>query len=157
MKLCSRCEVLKDEDAFSRDSRRKDGRRSYCKDCEKVSKAKQRSTSVDAIKASNARYWKANKKRINNRRRLIYAIKPLAGTMPAWKIGERINKSLPYVNQIARRAGISLAYYKTRWTTEDLHKLVELRNKGVTLKRCADILGRSLEAIKAQLNEMKRK
>lgn len=166
MKQCARCKALKDEASikycsrcrkgaplvqFSKDTRRKDGRKSYCKECERISKARQRAVNRESIAKSNAAYWKRNKKRINHRRRIIYKIKPLAGTMPAWKVGEVLNKSTSWVNELAQQVGISLSYIKVRWSKRDERLLLNLRSKGVTIKECAAILKRSIESVKYKL------
>lgn len=155
MKLCCRCDKEKPACDFTKDKRRKDGLRSYCKACESASKSRQRAERHDAISASNRRYWKRNAKRINKRRRIRRAIALRAGQMPAWRIGESMHLSERYVNELAQSFGISLAFVKPRWTPELEAELLRLRQQGMTLKAISERIGRSLEAVKAQLRKLR--
>lgn len=154
-KRCCRCEEDKPASDFTRDKRRVDGLRSYCKACERASKERQRAERKQAISASNQRYWKRNARRINRRRRIRYAIALRAGQMPAWRIGESMRLSERYVNELAQKFGISLAFVKPRWTPEQNVELLLLRQQGMTQKAIAEHLGRSLEAVKAQLRKLR--
>ncbi len=156
-KRCCRCENDKPGSEFTRDKRRKDGLRSYCKACERASKSRQRAERKDAISASNQRYWKRNAKRINKRRRIRKAIAIRAGQMPAWRIGESLNMTTSYTNQLAQSFGISLAFYKQHWTPEQNAELLRLRQEGMTQKAVSQHIGRSLEAVKAQLRKLQEK
>lgn len=153
-KQCCRCGIVKPAGEFTRDKRRADGLRSYCKACERTSKARQRTERQEAISASNKRYWKRHARRINKRRRIRYAITIRAGQMPAWRIGEAVHLSTSTVNEWAQRFGISLAFYKPRWTPEDDAELLSLRQQGLTKSAISQKTGRSLEAIKAKLREL---
>lgn len=153
-KRCCRCDVEKPASDFTKDKRRTDGLRSYCKACERASKARQRAERKDAISASNQRYWKRNARRINKRRRIRRAIALLAGQMPACRIGESMHLSERYVNELAQSFGISLAFVKPRWTPEQGAELLRLRQQGMTQKAISERMGRSLEAIKAQLRKL---
>lgn len=154
VKLCCRCGEDKPPSEFTKDKRRTDGLRSYCKACERASKARQRAERKDAISASNQRYWKQNARRINKRRRIRRAIALRAGQMPAWRIGESMHLSERYVNELAQRFGISLAFVKPRWKPEQDAELLRLRQQGMTQKAISERMGRSLEAIKAQLRKL---
>lgn len=155
MKLCCRCDMEKLSSDFTRDKRRADGLRSYCKACESASKSRQRAARQDAISASNQRYWTRNAKRINKRRRIRRAIAIRAGQMPAWRIGESMHMATSTVNEWAQRLGITLAFYKHHWTPEQNAKLLALRRQGVTQKAIGEHMGRSLEAVKAQLRKLR--
>lgn len=154
-KQCCRCGTAKPTGDFTRDKRRADGLRSYCKACERASKARQRTERQEAISASNKRYWKRNARRINKRRRIRYAIAIRAGQMPVWRIGETVHLSTSTVNEWAQRFGISLAFYKPRWTDDDDAELLSLRRQGLTQKAISERTGRSLEAVKAQLRKLR--
>ena len=60
-----------------------------------------------------------------------------------------------YVNELAQRFGISLALVKPRWTPEQDAELLRLRQQGMTQKAISERMGRSLEAIKAQLRKLR--
>lgn len=60
-----------------------------------------------------------------------------------------------YVNELAQQFGISLAFIKPRWTPEQNVELLLLRQQGMTQKAIAEHLGRSLEAVKAQLRKLR--
>lgn len=63
MKTCSICGTLKPLDDFHRETRRKDGRRSDCKECVKKSKDARK----DKINARRREYYSENTERILNR------------------------------------------------------------------------------------------
>lgn len=62
MKICPRCKVRKDILDFHKDSRKKDGLRTYCKLCVKLI-ADENSTSLKSYRKS---YYKKNKVKIDN-------------------------------------------------------------------------------------------
>lgn len=155
MKICCRCEQEKDASAFTKDSRRKDGLRSYCKACERGSKATQRAERAPAVKASNHRYWRANARRINKRRRIRYAIFFSAGKVPAWKLAEKVGISQSRVAFYATRMGISLAHYRPRYEDEENARIIDMRKSGMTQKAIAETLGRPVSGVRAKLNQLK--
>lgn len=140
---------------FTMDSRRKDGLRSYCKACESASKSTQRAAKSEAISHSNRRYWKKNAGRINRRRRIRYAIVIHAGTLPDWRIGQRLNLAPVTVREHAQRLGISLATRNLRWMPENDEQLIELHRQGLTQKKIAQATGRTTGAVRLQIRKLR--
>jgi hypothetical protein len=61
MKICRTCEVEKELDCFTRDSLKKDGVSTRCKDCDKLDRLRRK----ESIKEKNIKYYQINKDRIN--------------------------------------------------------------------------------------------
>lgn len=154
--MCSRCGQEKAASEFTKDSRRKDGLRSYCKACERASKAKQRTERAAAVQASNRRYWKANAKRINRQRRIRYAIAIHAGSLPPWRIGEIMRVSPSAVQHYAQRFGISLATIKPGWPAEDDDRLITFKRAGMSQQDIAAQLGRTRSAVNWRLVKLRK-
>ena len=57
---CSRCDALKVPVRFNRDRKRKSGRRSECRDCQKVYKARHYAANSETCRAYTARWQKEN-------------------------------------------------------------------------------------------------
>lgn len=64
MKTCSACNKSKPVAVFSKNSRTRDGLRSYCKDCQRASAARYRANNREKIAASKAEYRERNRERV---------------------------------------------------------------------------------------------
>jgi len=53
-KTCSKCEVEKPLSSFNADSRRKDGKRASCKDCDSAQKKRIREANINLYRQRNA-------------------------------------------------------------------------------------------------------
>jgi len=156
VKHCCRCDQDKPVSDFTKDSRRKDGLRSYCKVCERGSKATQRQQRAPAVQASNQRYWKANARRINRKRRIRYAIIIRAGLMPPWRIGEVMHLSAGTVEKYASRFGISLATIKHHWPDGYDEKLITMKRTGMKQQDIAAALDRTRLAVNWRLVKLRK-
>lgn len=64
VKRCIRCDETKALEEFHRDSKRKDGRHSYCKECTATKAKKWREENPEKKRAQNKRWHEANPKRV---------------------------------------------------------------------------------------------
>jgi len=159
MKQCSRCRESKDESMFTKDSRRKDGLRSYCKTCEKSAKDAYREQNKDAIKQRNHEHhikrWPAKKKSISNTKSIRRVLIKNAGLKPLWELSEMLGMAESSVRERARRHGISLSILNHKWTDSDNSRLIDMRSKGVTQKQIGIELGRATESVRKQCAKLR--
>ncbi len=159
MKRCSRCSEIKDESFFTKDSRRKDGLRSYCKMCEKSAKDAYREQNKNAIKHRNHEHhlkrWPAKKKSISNTKSIRRVLINNAGIKPLWELSEMLGMAESSVRERARRHGISLSVLNHKWTDADNARLIEMRSKGVTQKQAGIELGRATESVRKQCAKLR--
>ncbi len=159
MKQCSRCGEHKDEPMFTKDSRRKDGLRSYCKVCEKSAKDAYRERNKDAIKRRNHAHhinrWPAKKKSISKTKSIRRVLIKNAGIKPLWELSEILGMAESSVRERARRHGISLSILNHKWTDEDNARLIDMRSKGVTQKQIGIELGRATESVRKQCAKLR--
>lgn len=158
-KKCSRCDSVKHPSEFTKDSRRKDGLRSYCKSCEKSAKDTYRDKNKDAIKQRNhdhhLKRWPAKKKSISKTKSIRRVLLNNAGIKPLWELSEMLGMAESSVRERARRHGISLSTLNHRWTDEDNAKLIEMRNNGITQKQAGIELGRATESVRKQCAKLR--
>lgn len=169
MKRCSSCGEDKPLDQFGSNRAKKDGLSVYCRECTRArlraryhadpeasrEKLRQRyRANPEKYRSMKAAEYARNPERYRRRARQRYVISRYAGTMPPWKVAERLGVSEHYVHQIAQRLGISMGFHKPRWTPEQDAELLRLRQQGMTQKAISERMGRSLEAIKAQLRKL---
>ena len=68
MKRCARCEADKSPDDFNKDRYKRDGLRSYCRECDRAISGERYDKARDLIRARNsARYWKREAMKARNR------------------------------------------------------------------------------------------
>lgn len=158
-KKCSSCESSKNFEQFTKDSRRKDGLRSYCKDCEKSAKDAYREQNKDAIKRRNHDYhlkrWPAKKKSISKTKSIRRILIKNAGLKPLWELSDILGMAESSVRERARRHGISLSVLNHKWTDDDNDRLIEMRSKGVTQKQIGIELGRATESVRKQCAKLR--
>lgn len=159
MKQCSRCRENKDESMFTKDSRRKDGLRSYCKVCEKSTKEIYREQNKDAIKQRNhdhhLKRWPAKKKSISKTKSIRRILVKNAGVKPLWELSEILGMAESSVRERARRHGISLSVLSHKWTDDDNDRLIDMRSKGATQKQIGIELGRATESVRKQCAKLR--
>ena len=155
LKNCCRCSQNKPVGCFTKDSRRRDGRRSYCKVCESESKKAYTAANPDAIRKRNHEHhvkrWPKKGKAINKGKAIKRLLLIHAGALPDWKIGELRGVSPDTVHRYARKFGISLATIKPHWPPEDDKKLIALKRAGVSQQDIARQLNRSVSAVNWRL------
>ena len=158
-KKCSRCESSKSVGQFTKDSRRKDGLRSYCKACEKSSKDAYREQNKDAIKQRNHEHhmkrWPAKKKSISKTKSIRRILVKNAGVKPLWELSEILGMAESSVRERARRHGISLSVLNHKWTDDDNDRLIDMRSKGATQKQIGIELGRATESVRKQCAKLR--
>jgi len=64
MKTCSKCKIEQDLVNFNKSARSKDGRRSTCRDCDRIKGKLYRSTNVEKEKIRHAKYSVENKDKL---------------------------------------------------------------------------------------------
>lgn len=84
----------------------------------------------------------------------ISTLKKYAGSLPAYLIGKKLNRSERAVKSQASRLGVSLQ--KNPWSTEDLDRVKELRDSNLSWPEVSKILGRTPEACRAKYNSIYR-
>lgn len=158
-KKCSRCELSKPVERFTKDSRRKDGLRSYCKACEKSAKDAYREQNKDAIKQRNHEHhikrWPAKKKSISKTKSIRRILIKNAGLKPLWEISEMLGMAESSVRERARRHGISLSILNHKWTDNDNSRLIDMRSKGATQKQIGIEIGRATESVRKQCAKLR--
>lgn len=84
------------------------------------------------------------------------AIRKVAGTMPTWQVAEIFNITEKKLQHLCGRAGISLAFYYSRYTPEDRDFIVKSRAEGMLISEIAKKLGRSEGSISSLLSNIKK-
>lgn len=159
MKTCSRCQLCQHSDAFTKDSRRKDGLRSYCRQCASKEKSFYRSANAEVVKKRNHEYhlkrWPIKGKSINRTKAIKRVICAMAGNSQLWEISERLGLAEVTVRQRAAKHGISLAVNRPRWSDEDNHLLISLHTQGLTQREIGENIGRTTGAVRLQIAKLR--
>lgn len=87
---------------------------------------------------------------------LRVAMRKLAGTMPTWAIAEKLKLPEGELTAKASAFGISLAFYHLPWSPEQENELITLHASGLTQRKIAARLGRSLEAVNWHLVKLRK-
>lgn len=160
MKACSRCGAQKESIEFTKDSRRKDGLRSYCKECASKEKTAYRAANPDIVRERNHEHhlkrWPVKGKSINRTKAIRRVICAMAGTNQLWEISERLGLAEVTVRQRAAKHGISLAVNRPRWSDEDNQSLIGLHSQGLTQREIGKNIGRTTGAVRLQIAKLRR-
>ena len=159
MKICSRCREEKESTCFTNDSRRKDGLRSYCKQCATKEKAAYRAANPEIVKRRNHEHhlkrWPTKGKSINRTKAIKRVICAMAGNNQLWEISEKLGLAEVTVRQRAAKHGISLAVTRPRWSDGDNQSLIELYSQGLTQKLIGAKIGRTTGAVRLQIAKLR--
>ncbi|QDH49652.1 hypothetical protein KYLE_104 [Pantoea phage Kyle] len=154
-KECARCNRVQPLTSFTKDSRRLDGRRSYCKACERASKKAYTEKNADAIKQRNHEHhlkrWPKKGKVINHHKSIKRSLRKYAGVLRPDEIAERMDLAPLTVIGYASKFSISLELTKIHWPPEDEATLIKLKRERCKDKDIAAHLGRTIAAVRWRL------
>jgi hypothetical protein len=76
--------------------------------------------------------------------------------MPACRAADRLGLNLPQLYMLARRYSITTAHTYKHWSHTDDEQLMSLVSSGTMQKKIAEIMGRSLGAVRGRVSHLRR-
>lgn len=92
----------------------------------------------------------------NYRTDKVEAVCRLAGTMSEDEIASTIGLSVPSVRNIAWSNGVSLSYFHSYWTHQEVQTMLDMRKDGKTFVEIATTINRPSEAVQKKYATVKR-
>lgn len=86
----------------------------------------------------------------------VEAVCRLAGTMSEYEIASRVGLSVPSVRNIAWSQGVSLSYFCSYWTHQEVQAMLDMRKDGRTFVEIAATIGRTSESVQKKYAAVKR-
>ena len=158
VKRCPTCGEEKPHDQFGSNKANKDGKSVYCKECTRVRLRARYHADPEASRQALRKRYRANARKYRKMKRMAYERKKLeavAGKMLPWQAAEKLGISEGMLHYLAQKHGVSVAFVKSRWTKDDEGKLLLLRLQGLTHKAIAERIGRTADAVKMKLRELR--
>ena len=84
------------------------------------------------------------------------ALRGVAGKMIAWRAAESLGINITQFYYLSRKYAESTAYVRKRWRKKDVSKVIEMRKEGYSQRDIGIAMGRSEQAIKSLLRDIRR-
>lgn len=133
-KICRRCGIPKSLNCFDGNSAKSDGKQNYCRGC----------------------MSKLNRKSHQNRTERE-KLTSVAGKMLPWQAAEALGITEGMLHWLQQKHRISVAFVKPRWTREAEAEVLLLRQQGLTYKAIGERTGRTTQAVRLKLMELRNK
>lgn len=158
VKRCPTCGEEKPLDQFGSNKAKKDGLNVYCKECTRAKLRERYHADPEASRQALRKRYRANPSKYRKMKRLDYERKKLvsvAGKMLPWQAAEALGITEGMLHYLSQKHGISVAFVKPRWSDENEGELLLLRLQGLTHKAIAERTGRTADAVKMKLRELR--
>ncbi|WP_288078580.1 hypothetical protein [Pseudomonas sp.] len=158
MKRCPSCGEEKSLDQFGSNRAKKDGLSVYCRECTRSKLRARYHADPESSREQLRQRYRKNPRKYRAMKRLEYERKKVAdvaGKMLPWQAAEKLGISEAAFYHLVQKHKLSAAFVKPRWKPEQDAELLRLRQQGMTQKAISERMGRSLQAVRAQLRKLR--
>lgn len=84
------------------------------------------------------------------------ALRSVSGKMSAWNAAEALGINITQFYYLSRKYSVSTAYLSKKWSDKDISTVIAMRKDGVSQRDIGIAVGRSEQAIKTLLRDIRR-